>query len=144
MTQTIEFGGIQYEVSRRTNLNKVDTNYYKRLIAIFYEGVAADIGVDKEAVATALVDFAYISGQITGGAVLLTRNDTPEKIQAKCIEWLTNGDLADLGDVLTDAVNKINKSQPDTALAPEPLPDNADPKVLSVAKPNRKRRSPTG
>ena len=144
MEKVITVGGVQYVAHRRTNLNKVNTNYYKGAIALFYETLAAELNESAEDVATALIDFAYISGQTTGGLVLLKPTDNFPEIEAKCRDWLTNSELADLGDLLTKAVNDLNTVQADRALAPDPLPDSADPKASRAVKSSRKRRAPSG
>lgn len=144
MEKTIEVGGVRYVARRRTNLNEVNTRYFKRLIAIFYSGLAVDLDADPEQVATALLDYAHISGQVTGGTALLLRSDTPETVQEKCKAWLIDDALFELGTALTELVNEVNAVQPDRALAPDPLPEDADPKASSAAKSSRKRRAPTG
>lgn len=127
MEKTVTFGGVQYVARRRSNLNKIDLRYYRRMVSLFYEVLALDLGYPLDTVATALVDYIEISAQVTGGTVLLTRQDSAEAFQTKCKAWLEDVD-PDLGDLLIDAVNTVNATQPDRALAPEPLPDNADPK----------------
>lgn len=129
MEKTVSYDGVQYVVRRRSNLNKQDLRWYMRLAALHYEALAADIGYSVDAVATALVDYVEISAVTQGGTILLTRQDTVEDFLRKCKAWL-DGDVAPaLGDLLTETVNTVNATQPDRALTPDPLPDNADPKV---------------
>lgn len=144
MEQTATVGGVQYVAHRRTNLNEVNTRYFKRLIAVFYEGLAESLGADPEQVATVLVDYAHICGQVTGGTALLLRADAPDVFQAKCKAWLIDDTLFELGQVLTELVNQVNAVQPDRALAPDPLPEGADPKASRAVKSSKRRRAPTG
>jgi hypothetical protein len=143
MEKIVTIGGVQYTVRRRTTLNDVNTRYFKRMIALFYVGLAAILDAEAEQVATALLDFAHISGQTSGGSALLNRSDSPEVLQEKCKQWLT-GDYAELCDELTTAVNEVNTVQPDRALAPEPLPESADFLARNAARRSRKKRAPTG
>jgi len=144
MEQTVTVGGVQYVAHRRTNLNEVNTRYFKRLIAVFYEGLAESLAADPEQVATVLVDYAHICGQVTGGTALLLRADPPEVFQAKCKAWLIDDTLFELGQALTELVNQVNAVQPDRALAPDPLPEAADPKASRAVKNSKRRRAPTG
>lgn len=144
MEKTIVIGGVQYVARRRTNINKVNINYYKGAISVCYQLLATELNEDTDDVATALLDYAQISGQVSGGAVLLKPTDNFGEIEVKCRGWLTNSDLVDLGDILTKVVNDLNTVQADKALAPDPLPDNADPKASSAVKPKRKRRATSG
>lgn len=144
MEKTIEVGGVRYTARRRTNLNEISTRYFKQAMSLFYVEMAEELGVKSDHVSKALVEFAHISGQVTGGVHLLSTDDEPEVIIKKCRAWLDDGDLFELGAALTDLLKSVNFTQPDPALAPDPLPENADPKVLSAAKPNKKRRVNSG
>lgn len=145
MTEKIvEYGGVQYTAFRRTNYLKQDVTYFRRVIAILHEDLIKELKLDAQKAIPALVDFANISALCTGGAVLMDRYDAPEVLQEKCRQWLTNEALTELGDLLEKAVNEVNASNPDRALAPDPLPDSADPKASSAVKNSRKRRAPTG
>jgi len=142
--KTVTVGGVQYTAWRCRNVDNTNINYFKRMIGLVYEGIAALLNLDNEQVAITLLDFAYISGLTKGGSALLKRNEDGQILHKKCVEWLVNPELVELSVALTNLVNDVNPANPDRALAPEPLPDNADPKASSAAKLKRKRRSNTG
>lgn len=144
MEKTIEFGGAFYTAHRLRNVDNNNITYFKRMLSLMYGVLADTLNLDREQVASTLLDFAYISGLVTGGTALLTRVDSGEVFQKKCTEWLINADLVPLSTALTELVNDVNPKEPDRALAPEPLPPDTDFLASNAAKPNRKRRAPTG
>lgn len=129
MEKTITVDGVQYVARRQTNANEANTRYFKRMLAIMYKTIAIELDLDEEQVAIVLLDYAQISGQVTGGVALLKRGDNDQQFTDKFKAWLMDDSLFELGQALTQLVNDVNKAQPDRALAPDPLPEEADPKA---------------
>lgn len=144
MEKTIEVGGVQYTAQTLTNLSNRRVKHFKGLMAIFINALAQDLKEDENDIAAALIDYAYVSAQVKGSDILLSLSDPPAIIQQKCITWLTDGDLVILADKLINLVNEVNPKNPDIALAPQPLPENADPKASRAVKNNKTRRARTG
>lgn len=127
--KAITVGGVEYVAHRQTNANQANTNYFKRMLALMYKSVAIELDLEEDQVAAVLFDYVQISGQVKGGTALLKRGDNDQQFRDKFKAWLVDENLFETSQALIELVNDVNKAQPDRAIAPALLPDDADPKV---------------
>jgi hypothetical protein len=127
-TITIQSGGVEVTLRRRTVLSDSKSQAIINKMALFFVELAAELNEDNNAVDVALSKYANISSQSIGdskGIVLAEPGDDLKTLMSKSRVWLldTNPDTA---KKLAVALDVVNATWNEPAMSPL-LPDNADP-----------------